>query len=298
MPRRQLQLQLLLLICCSCSGWGTGAAIRSATRCSHPCLRCTATGIEESVPPLTPVPLLPSFGKGLHAGLPSAAHLPDIALLLVNCFYSTNALPASATGSESAALFGGGGSEADEELPDSLRDAPAALQHRFRMTAKGLQWRLGARLDRPDLEASLETSLLIALQDADRSIVACAELALRPTDGRLPGEFAVPPLFLLHADAPLGGYLSNLAVAPSHRRRGLGSQLLGACERLVREQWGYAALHLHMEETNAAAAQLYRRQGYILLPEYDDMCQPVPRISADGGPTTPVINRYHRKMLY
>ena len=64
---------------------------------------------------------------------------------------------------------------------------------------------------------------------AFRASVACRlqKLSLRRLDGRLPGEFAVPPLFMDNGGGvPVGAYVSNLCAAPDYRRRGLGTRLL------------------------------------------------------------------------
>jgi len=58
-------------------------------------------------------------------------------------------------------------------------------------------------------------------------------------------------------------YLSNLAVEPRYRQRGVGQQLLLACERLVQE-WGFHELYLHVLENNLPARRLYTKVGYQL----------------------------------
>lgn len=58
-------------------------------------------------------------------------------------------------------------------------------------------------------------------------------------------------------------YLSNLAVRPSHRRRGVAGQLLLSCER-VALSWGFQDLYLHVLENNHQARQLYFKLGYRL----------------------------------
>jgi len=239
---------------------------------------------------------LPGFATfGLVAGLPTTAHVPDVASLLVDCFYSAGwDADSTASAVPPAPVVGTTApSSDDDKLPAALRSAPAPLQDRWRLAVKGLQWRLGARLDNPVLEASMETSLMVVLQERTTSqLIACAELSLRPVDGKLPGEFAVPPLFLLH-EAQLGAYLSNLAVRPSYRRRGVAKQLLDTCEALVRDTWSMPALHLHVDLNNTAAAALYRVCGYEQLAEYDGVCQP----PIPANQPAQVLNRYHRKVL-
>ena len=134
---------------------------------------------------------------------------------------------------------------------------------------------------------------MVVLQERESAgLIACAELSLRPIDGKLPGEFAVPPLFLLHSEAKLGAYLSNLAVRPPHRRKGLARQLLSACEDLVRDEWSLPEIYLHVDLLNTAAAELYHAAGYEELVEYDEVCQPPTAELAAR-----VQNRYHRKVL-
>ncbi len=56
-------------------------------------------------------------------------------------------------------------------------------------------------------------------------------------------------------------YLSNLAVLPCWRRRGVARQLLLSAEGVV-QVWGYRHLHLHVLESNLPARQLYSQLHY------------------------------------
>ena len=58
-------------------------------------------------------------------------------------------------------------------------------------------------------------------------------------------------------------YLSNMAVAPSWRRRGLATALLAAAERLARA-WGETQVYLHVDEVNANGRKLYEAAGFTL----------------------------------
>ena len=190
-------------------------------------------------------------------------------------------------------------------LPDQLAGQPQAVIDRWRSARKGLQWRLGARLApagafasgarQLDTSANLEASLLLALRDcSSAALVATAELSIRPLDGKLVEEFAVPALFSLHDDAALGAYISNVAVLPRCRQRGYASALLCACEEIVAKEWKMQEVHLHYDVSNPNAAKLYA--AYEPLPAFDDACRPagVPRgMSAPAG----TLNRYHRKTL-
>ena len=162
----------------------------------------------------------------------------------------------------------------------------------------GLRWRLGERLLQPsaDLSSSLEHGLLLALQErASGRLVGCAELSLRPTDGTLSHEFPVPPMFQLHATERLGAHLSNMAVLPTYRRRGLASRLLDACEWVVRSEWGRDELFLHHDlRSGPATARLYA--SFEPLPEFDAKCVP-PTDGADAARTRGAQNRFHRKRI-
>lgn len=58
-------------------------------------------------------------------------------------------------------------------------------------------------------------------------------------------------------------YLSNLAVHPHYRRRGVARQLLLSCEQIA-YSWGFNDLYLHVLENNHQARQLYFKLGYRL----------------------------------
>lgn len=69
-----------------------------------------------------------------------------------------------------------------------------------------------------------------------------------------------PPWQLVNPQYP---YLSNLAVHPDYRRRGVAQQLLSKCEQKAL-QWGFSELYLHVLENNHAARRLYYQAGYRL----------------------------------
>ncbi|MEM8780944.1 MAG: GNAT family N-acetyltransferase [Cyanobacteria bacterium P01_G01_bin.49] len=58
-------------------------------------------------------------------------------------------------------------------------------------------------------------------------------------------------------------YISNLAVAHSHRRQGIARNLLIKCEQIAKE-WGHQTLSLHVLDNNYAAKKLYTNSGYQL----------------------------------
>ena len=260
-------------------------------------------------------------------GLPTDEELPSIASLIVQSFYG-DADRQDAQGQEPAAVD----APADASVPVELHGFSPRLHARWRTATQGLQWRLGPRLaqqqwrqEQPadaqafqegmttsrsgaivgDLSVSLESSLVLAIQErATGALVACAELSMRPVDGRLPGEFAVPALFQLHSSEGLGAYVSNLAVLPAYRQRGLASKLLAACEWIAGSEWQQDALYLHLNMHNSAAVRLY--SSFEPLPEYDAVCKPPDDPSASGVSAqqeAPVVlarrvqNRYYRKLL-
>ena len=69
----------------------------------------------------------------------------------------------------------------------------------------------------------------------------------------------LPPPF--PSDAPTRAYVSNVAVSPRHRRRGVARALLGAAERRA-ARLGQAEIWLHVDAENAGANALYDALGY------------------------------------
>ena len=63
-----------------------------------------------------------------------------------------------------------------------------------------------------------------------------------------------------HFDRPYA-YIANLAVDREHRCRGIGRELLAACEPVIRK-WDCYHVYLHVLETNERAYRLYHRVGY------------------------------------
>jgi ribosomal protein S18 acetylase RimI-like enzyme len=59
-----------------------------------------------------------------------------------------------------------------------------------------------------------------------------------------------------------------LAVAPSHRRKGVANALLEACEKKSREL-GCSYLGLHTDHSMEHAIKLYTKRGYVRFPDND-----------------------------
>ena len=62
------------------------------------------------------------------------------------------------------------------------------------------------------------------------------------------------------------GYLQHLAVAPPHRRRGIGRQLASACVTALANR-GIDKCHLMVLTANADAAAFWTNIGWIARPE-------------------------------
>lgn len=61
------------------------------------------------------------------------------------------------------------------------------------------------------------------------------------------------------------GWLYYVAVAPGHRRKGLGRMLVEAAEAWLKER-GVPKAHLMVRETNHQMAAFYERIGYEFMP--------------------------------
>ncbi len=64
-------------------------------------------------------------------------------------------------------------------------------------------------------------------------------------------------------DAPFG-HIITLNVAPSYRRKGIGSQMLREIEKILKEK-GVNESHLEVREDNSAAIKLYQNSGYLKI---------------------------------
>jgi len=75
------------------------------------------------------------------------------------------------------------------------------------------------------------------------------------------------------------GWINYLAVAPEHRRHGLGRALMAEAERLLLAE-GCPKINLQVRSGNAEALEFYRRLGYGV----DEVVSLGKRIVADGPP--------------
>jgi ribosomal-protein-alanine N-acetyltransferase len=100
------------------------------------------------------------------------------------------------------------------------------------------------------------------------------------------GQGAKPPVgFVLARLAAGEGEILTVAVARSHRRQGLGWQLMDAVLRELHAQRA-EALFLEVDETNVAAIALYRRLGFHQVGHRANYYR-----STEHGPTGALVMR-------
>jgi GNAT superfamily N-acetyltransferase len=136
----------------------------------------------------------------------------------------------------------------------------------------------------------VETSLLdrgkgdILSQGKAENMLKDAVATLGPKQRRLYKDSSVTEIAqeLLPPDLQLISCLSNLAVSPNARRRGIAATLCAEAERIVASEWKFGSLFLKVESENAAARHLYEQKlGYKL--EYTIDSAPAIRIDVDAG---------------
>jgi GNAT superfamily N-acetyltransferase len=88
-------------------------------------------------------------------------------------------------------------------------------------------------------------------------------LVVRAEDGNPIGCGAVKLL------DPKTAEIKRMWLAPEHRRKGLGRQLLEALEQAARDL-GASEARLDTNETLAPALELYRKAGWQEIPRYND----------------------------
>jgi ribosomal protein S18 acetylase RimI-like enzyme len=87
------------------------------------------------------------------------------------------------------------------------------------------------------------------------------------------------PLIRLKRRAPGVWHVHALAVAPEHRRQGLGTRLLRMVDALAAEE-GLTETSLTVAESNEGARRLYDREGYRVVAS--EPIVPHPRVSLSG----------------
>jgi len=79
--------------------------------------------------------------------------------------------------------------------------------------------------------------------------------------------------FILAAASGKMGEIITIDVAPGHRRRGLGSRLMGALQSRFRSA-GVEDLYLQCSVENRRALCFYRRQGFRIIQRLPDYYKP------------------------
>ncbi|EFN55373.1 hypothetical protein CHLNCDRAFT_134424 [Chlorella variabilis] len=95
--------------------------------------------------------------------------------------------------------------------------------------------------------------VLVAEDRASGELLGSATVSLAQPEAALPPPFPT--------SKPRRVYVSNIAVLPRHRRRGVASALLAQSERQAR-LWRRDSLWLHCELSNKPALELYHSMGY------------------------------------
>ncbi|KAL3151350.1 hypothetical protein ABBQ38_013183 [Trebouxia sp. C0009 RCD-2024] len=96
---------------------------------------------------------------------------------------------------------------------------------------------------------------LVAEQRSSKQLVASCILSLAAPDAFLPAPFPTTKPWRL--------YCSNMAVAPTHRRKGLATSLLQHCQRLG-ALWDHQEIWLHVDVINQQAQELYMGSGFAI----------------------------------
>eukprot|EP00929_Paragymnodinium_shiwhaense_P076680 TRINITY_DN39466_c0_g1_i1.p1 TRINITY_DN39466_c0_g1~~TRINITY_DN39466_c0_g1_i1.p1 ORF type:complete len:306 (+),score=63.87 TRINITY_DN39466_c0_g1_i1:90-1007(+) len=94
---------------------------------------------------------------------------------------------------------------------------------------------------------------------AGSKLLAYLELCILPIDGKRQDEYT--QIRFGSADGPVEPYLSNIVVAASARRQGLGKAMVRIAEHLAKTYWKRDWLYLHAD-CDGPAQQLYLSAGY------------------------------------
>ncbi|NJL49590.1 MAG: GNAT family N-acetyltransferase [Leptolyngbyaceae cyanobacterium SM2_5_2] len=97
------------------------------------------------------------------------------------------------------------------------------------------------------------------------ALTSTSEEAKIPVSPRMAGtvEVSQRQAWPWQGMSPHYAYVSNLAVAPGFRRRGIAGRLLATCETLVLG-WQLRDLYLHVMADNLPARRLYQKAGFHL----------------------------------
>jgi len=113
-------------------------------------------------------------------------------------------------------------------------------------------------LDTSSTHRRRQFQCLVAQDSATGTLMGTATLSLSVPDAALPAPFPTTQA--------MKAYVSNMAVAPQYRRRGVARALLAECERTA-ARWRFPEVWLHVDVGNDVAEALYRSEGYTLFRE-------------------------------
>ena len=117
-------------------------------------------------------------------------------------------------------------------------------QHNFALTPESISW--------------LNHLQITAVDDNSSKAIGFCEVAMLSN-----------PLLVTQRregdDESFSPAVTNLASAPSFRRRGVATRLLRSAERYVKQRWGAEKLALYVEQTNEPAISLYEKMGYKIM---------------------------------
>jgi ribosomal protein S18 acetylase RimI-like enzyme len=138
-----------------------------------------------------------------------------------------------------------------EVLTDSFHSCEGFMSWTYPLFKLGVYEDLRTRLRSPQtpyhvcLVAIAKTNL-----QTQETVIGSAEIAIRSQ-------------FSWSEFEPQHPYISNLAVSPNYRRKGVAKKLLLRCEQTALE-WGFSKISLHVLENNDQAKRLYLNNGYHL----------------------------------
>ncbi|KAJ8608433.1 hypothetical protein CTAYLR_009593 [Chrysophaeum taylorii] len=104
----------------------------------------------------------------------------------------------------------------------------------------------------------LDHTLLV--YETDDDLCGMVELSMQPA-GKLAAAMP-PPQWIKRLRGDLHPYLSNLLVSRTHRNRGIGRNLVRACEAVVQHHWCRDTLALHFDAQDPSLSRFYRRLGF------------------------------------
>ena len=123
------------------------------------------------------------------------------------------------------------------------------------------------RLSLKDIDRLLRLNLRCFKQGENYTRHTFNYLLTQPQSLGLAAETATGELagFVLLMNNPDGAaHITTVGVAPEHRRRGIGSRLIGDIEGLLREK-SVSTIVLEVRVSNKAAQDLYANAGYSIV---------------------------------